>query len=79
MVGSSNPSRVKLMTYEIDTCRYLAWHLALIGYDKDWLAQNQDNVTEWDIGVIVPVAWSPSGQHDKFMCVSNHKSLPVMI
>ena len=30
-IGSSVPSRVKPMTYKIDTCRFLAWHSALIG------------------------------------------------
>ena len=33
------------MTYNIDTCRYLACRLAFIEKDKDWLAQYQDNVT----------------------------------
>ena len=43
------PSRVKLMTYKIDTCRFLSWRSALIGQGKDLLAQYQDNVTEWEI------------------------------
>ena len=42
-------SRVKPKTYQIDTCRHLAWHSALIGSGKDQFAQYQDNVTEWDI------------------------------
>ena len=42
--------RVKTMTYKIDTCRFLAWRLALIGSGKDWLAQCPDNVTEENIG-----------------------------
>ena len=46
--GSLVPGRVKLMTYKIDTFCFLAWHSALRGYDKDWLALCQDNVTEWD-------------------------------
>ena len=37
------------MTYKIDTYRFLAKCSALLGEDKDWLAQYQDNVTEWDI------------------------------
>ena len=37
------------MTYEIDTCRFLAMCLALLGKRKDWLAQCQDNETEWGI------------------------------
>ena len=36
------------MTYTIYTCPFLARHSALIS--KDWLAQCQHNVTEWDIG-----------------------------
>ena len=28
-------------------CRFLDW--ALLGYGKDWLAQCQDDVTEWGI------------------------------
>ena len=35
--------------FKIDTCHFLASHLALLGYGKDWLAQCQDNVAEWDI------------------------------
>ena len=30
-------------------CHYLVWHSALIAKDKDWFAQYQDNVIEWDI------------------------------
>ena len=59
-VRSSNPSRVKPVTYQIDTCGYLAWRLALIGYEKDWLAQCQDSVTV-RYRVMVLVAGSPSG------------------
>ena len=33
----------------IDMCRFLARHSALLGYGKDWLAQCHENVTEWDI------------------------------
>ena len=44
-----NRSRVKSMTYTMDTCRHLAWRSVLIRYGKDWLAQCRDNVSEWDI------------------------------
>ena len=37
------------MTYKIDTCRFLARCSALLGRGINWLAQCQDNVTEWDI------------------------------
>ena len=48
-VRSSNPVQVKPMTYKIDTFYYLAWHLALLELDKDLLAQQQDNVSKWEI------------------------------
>ena len=44
------PGEMKPMTYEIDTCRFLAWRLPLIGKGKGWFAQCEDNVPEWDIG-----------------------------
>ena len=44
-VGNLNLSRVKPITYKIDTCCYLAWRSALIGYDKDWFVQYHNNVT----------------------------------
>ena len=44
-IGSSVPGRVKSMTYKIDTCCFLAWRFAIIGYGKEWLAECQDNVT----------------------------------
>ena len=44
VIRSLIPSRVRAMTYQIDTCRFLAWISALIGSRKDWLAQCQDNV-----------------------------------
>ena len=37
----------------IYTCHFLAWRLVLIGQGQDWLAQDQDNVTEWDIGGLI--------------------------
>ena len=40
---------VKSMTYQIDTCRFIALYSALLGDAKDWLVQCQENVTEWDI------------------------------
>ena len=44
------PGQVKPMTNKIDMCRFLVWHSALIGEDKDWLPQYHDNVTVWDFG-----------------------------
>ena len=53
------------MTYEIDVCRLSLPRLVLginrIG--KDWLAQCQDNVTEWDIGLWCQWPDVPEGQH----------------
>ena len=45
LLASSNQNQVKPMTYQIDTCRHLAWCLVLIGYDKARLTQDQDNMT----------------------------------
>ena len=53
-IGSLVPGQVKSMTYRIDTCRFLAWRFAVIRWGKDWLAQCQDNVTEWDIELLQP-------------------------
>ena len=80
MVMSSNPSRVKPMTYKIDTCYYLAWYLALIVWDKDWLAQYQDNMTDWDIGSWCQPVDLTVGQHNKIAISARcHKSVPVLI
>ena len=45
-IGSMIPSRAKPMTNKINTCRFVAWCSALIGWDQDWFAQCQDNMTE---------------------------------
>ena len=37
------------MTYKIDTYPYLAWHMELLEYGKDWLTQDLDTVTEWAV------------------------------
>ena len=34
--------------YKIGMCCFSAKHAALRRKSKDWLAQNQDNVSEWD-------------------------------
>ena len=49
-IVSSSSGRVKPMTYNIDTCCFLAKCSALLGQGQDWLAQCQDTVTEWGIG-----------------------------
>ena len=41
-----NPGQVKPVTYKIDTSRFLSRCSALLGWDKDWLAHCQHNVTE---------------------------------
>ena len=33
--------------YKIGICCFSAKHAALRGKSKDWLARNQDNVSEW--------------------------------
>ena len=40
--------------YKTGICCYLAKHAALRRKSKDWLAQNQDNVSEW--GTVVSVS-----------------------
>ena len=79
-VGSSNPSRVKLMTYKIYTCHHLAWHVALIRQGKDWLEQCRDNVIVWDIGSWYWWFGVPVGHHYKVtMSVHCHQSARVQI
>ena len=63
---------------KIDTCHSIAWHSALLGSGKDWLAQCQNNLTEcdsrsshWQPGV-------PVRQHYK-ITMSAYKSLPILI
>ena len=68
-IRSLVPGWVKLMTYQIDTCRFLAWWSALIGYGKDWLAQCQDNVIEWDIRSWCWLPISQWGSTIKSSCV----------
>ena len=36
-IRSLVPGRVKIVTYKIDTCHFLAWPLAVIRLGKDWL------------------------------------------
>ena len=45
-IESSVPGQGKPITYELDTCLFLAWHSALIGCGKHWLAQYQ-NTGAW--------------------------------
>jgi hypothetical protein len=46
-VGSS-PDRVKSKTIKLHgICCFSAKHAALRSKSKDWLAQNQNNVSEW--------------------------------
>ena len=52
-LGNPNLFTQITMTYQSLSSQVLA----LLGYGKDWLAQHQDNVTEWDM---VLVAWFPS-------------------
>ena len=46
-------------------CCFLARHLPLLVYDKDWLAQCQDNATEWnDAGSLVSQRGSTINHHE---------------
>ena len=44
-IASSVSGWIKPISYKVDTDAQ-----ALLGQGKDWLAQCQDNVTEWGIG-----------------------------
>jgi hypothetical protein len=44
-VFESRPGQTK--DYEIDICCFSANHAAFRRKSKDWLARNQDNVSEW--------------------------------
>jgi hypothetical protein len=51
-IMGSNPNRVKPQSgqtkhYEIGICCFSSKHEALRSKSKDWLAQNQNNVSEW--------------------------------
>ena len=62
---------------QLDICHYLAWHSALIGYDKNWLAQYLDNVTGLDIGSWCPRFSLLVGQHyEGIMNVHCNKLVP---
>ena len=41
------PGRVIPKTIQIDICCFSGKHAALRRKSKDWLARNQDNVSEW--------------------------------
>ena len=75
-------SRLKPMTYKIDTCRILPSlaHLALVDLDKDSLALCQDNATEWDIRSL---HWNPDflvGQLNKITINAHcHESVPIQV
>ena len=74
-IAGSSPELVALKPgqtndFIIDTCCFLAWRSALLGSGKDWLAQCQDNVTEW----------CPVREHYKTaMSAHCHKSVPMLI
>ena len=53
--------------FKIDTCHFLASRSALLGWVKDWLAQCQDSVAEWNIIIRSWCRWPglPVEQHDK--------------
>ena len=79
-IGSLALGQVKAMTDNIDTPCFLAWQLVLIGQGKDWVAQCQDNVTEYDIGSPCWLSDFTVGQHYKAAMSANcHKLVSVMI
>jgi hypothetical protein len=42
------PQKGQTKDYEISICYFSAKHAALRRKSKDWLAQNQGNVSKWD-------------------------------
>jgi len=42
------PSLGQTKHYKMGICCFPAKHAALRNKNKDWLARNQDNVSEWD-------------------------------
>jgi hypothetical protein len=41
------PKPIQIKDYKIGVCCFSAKHTVLRSKSKDWLAQNQDNVSEW--------------------------------
>ena len=77
-VGSSNPGRVKIMTYNLDTYNTVEWRASLVEEGRDCLSQCEDNVTESQIR---PWGWPPGvpvGQYYKVtMSVQSYKLIPI--
>ena len=70
-IGSLVSSRVKPMTYQIDTCRFLACRLVLIGYGKDWLAQFKISdhdasnlISQWGCTIKSPQVYTVTSWYD---------------
>ena len=74
-IGSSNPGRVKPMTYKIYIYRFQTRYSTLIGYCKDWSVQCEDNVSEWGYQVMGP----GSLHHKVTMNIHCHMSVPILI
>ena len=73
--------RVKPMAQKIDALRYLAWHSALLGWAKDWLAQYLDLCDIVGNQITVQVVESSSGGitiKSPWMC-DYHKWVSAMI
>ena len=64
--------------FNIDNYRFLAWHSALLGWGKDWLVQDRDNVIERDNSLW---CWQPGVQvrqhYNVAMSVHCHKSVTL--
>ena len=46
--GGFDPRSDQAKDYQIGICCFSAKHAAFRRKSKDWLARNQDNVSEWD-------------------------------
>ena len=78
-VKSLVPSRVKPITYQTDTCRFLAWRSAVIGWDKDWLAQCQEKVTEGYRVMVSATRFPSEAEYKDTMNAQCHKTVPILV
>ena len=72
-IRSSVADRVKPMTFKIDICLFIAWHLELTGLWTGQLSVRTDNLTEWDVISGHSGHWPDfqAGKHHMIsMCVS---------
>ena len=69
------PRSCQSKNYKIVFCRFSAKHAALMKKSKDWLARNEDNVSDWGDMSISELALSKSIS----ACWSSTKRLLIII